>query len=784
MNLARGNVGAAGRHVLDFLGDIPDALLPGDLIPQATRPEDYTSGSDLLGIDKEAHPILGFAADVGLGTALDPLSWVGGAALKGVGNAAKAGLATVPKVAEALDKAGSMVRSVAGAQRLSPETRDLIQRARAANSNEKLAGFAQVKRALGGLSEPELNIVGDAIDNFKWQDGKLVGKLADDQLPAAQRVLLHPDVTPENAPRLQQAVEETLQLGRAQKARPNIFSDPNQLPDEYLMRQYGGMDDQAAEQLAIGKSSSIKGRTLPAQEDVMGFLNDPENTGVTYERNALKRATARTEQQGTLAQRAEIGKAILGPDYAHADDAMRSAVVDNISKLPPEEAQVVMDMYKGMKGRGAFEKVLAFNNGMFKKFAVYGAIIPKFGSIVRNKLSGIWQAAANPETRSVVGGQIKRLGSDLADATTQSLGLTNLKTGELSTHLETIDAAFQASGGSAEKAMSLLPPELADAVRYGVTDGYVSGEDLMKEMGRTGWKKGFDNAMNWPGKIFQGVESRMRLGAYLDLVKSGKMAPQSAASAVKDAFYDYAVSSKSNRLARDIIPFFQFQAKAIPQTAKLMAEKPWVAAAMSKALGHQSGPLYPWMEGKTNIPLGKDEQGNDQYATGLGLPFEAMNYLPGSFRDVKKNIVGSANPLIKSLFAATSGQDPYFETTYGSYDRIPGIGEAGDIGQLYNKAAQAGVIQPIDSLLRTIGGLTDERHSAGVKALDLLTGVNVASVDTNLALEKQLQDTLANNPDVMQHRSFYQKSKDQETQALLEAYKKAKATVKSKHQPH
>lgn len=783
MNVARGNVGAAARHAVDFASGPLRAVDPFDLIGTLSRPEDNTSGADLLGIDRAEHPLLGFGADVGVGTALDPLSWVPGSVVaKGASKAGKG----VKVGAEALgaskllDGAEQAVRRTFGAQRMTPETRAMVDRSRAASFGEKHAGFEQARSAFDDLNEPEQQIVGDVLDNFKWQGDKLIGKISDSDIPAVDRVALHPEVTANNADKIRRAVSETIRLGQEQKKLPGLFRDPADLSDEYLMRQYNGMDEGSAEKMAMGQSSAMKERTLPAQEDVMGFLNDPKNAGITYERNALKRVASRAEQQGSLAQRTEIGRSILGPDYIHSDEAMRSAVEENISKLPPEEAQVVMDMYKpgSMKGRTGVEKVLAWNNGLFKKYAVYGAFIPKFGSIVRNKISGIWQAAAEPGTRAVAFGQVRRLGSDLADAITQSFGLKKLQVGELSKSLDQIDAAYRASGGSMANAMKLLPPDLADAVKYGVTEGFVSSEDLLGEMAKTKWHR-VKSIMDWPGRMFQGVESRMRLGAFLDLKKAGKSA-EDAARATKDAFYDYAVSSRENRLARDIIPFFQFQAKAIPQTAKLLAEKPAVAVALSQALNSESGPLYPWMQGKTNIPLGKDEEGNDQYATGLGLPFEAANFIPASFRDAKKSIVGSSNPLLKTLFAELSGSDPYFETPYGSYDKIPGIGPAGEAGQIYNQVAGTGMIQPIDSLLRLIGGLTDDRHSAAIKALDLLTGVNVASVDPDLALQKQLQEMLSNNPDVQQHRSFYDKSDDPETKKILEQYQEAKARVKAK----
>lgn len=785
-NSLKGNFSGAAKNFGDFLLDPIDAILPGDWIPELAGKEDKVSGSQLVGVDSEAHPVGGFLADVGVGILTDPLTFLGGPLIKGVGAAAKAGLKASPKVAEKVGQAGAAVRRATGSQRLSPETRAMVDRARAASSNEQRAGLAQAKTAMTGLDENEMNIVGDVIDNFKWQDGKLIGKIADDGISAGARVALHPEVTAMNADKIRRAVDETIKLGQVQKARPGIFRD-NGLSDEYLMRSYKGMDEESAIDYATRNPSPAKSRKLNTIEDVQGFLN--EKPTITYERNALKRAAKRADAQGQLAQRAEIGKALGGEAFAYTDDAAKGAAQKAIAALPPEEAQVVGDLFNGMKGRNAFDSILASGNGIFKKYAVYGAVIPKFGSIVRNKIGGLYQALANPESRGIVGGQAKRLGSDLADAVTQAFGFKRLATGELTKSIDLIDDAFARSGGSAEGAFRLLPPDLADAMRNGVMDGYVSSEDLVREFIGNKRLAQAKTILDWPGKIFQGVESRMRLGAFLDLKKAGKSA-EDAAKIVKDTFYDYSTTSTAQRKASDFIPFWKFATKASEQTGKLIAEKPWVGVGLSQVMQDRGDPVYPWMEGKTNIPIGSDEEGNDQYITGLGLPFEALNMVPnpsGSLedfgRDVERGIVGSANPLLKSAFSMIAGEDPYFQTPYGSYDKIPGIGNAGDVGQLYNQVAQTGLIQHLDSLLRTIGQATDPRHDTLTRLLDSLTGINVASVDPDRALQQQLQRALESNPDVQQYHSFFDRSKDPETMALLQQFAEAKKKVKAKRGP-
>ncbi len=802
-----GNWGGAGRQTLDLLGDLVDAPLPGDWIPHVSQPEDFVTPSQIIGVNPETDPwtsrIADFVGDVGL----NPSTYLGMGPLKGVvpalGKVAGKGADMVVSAADkllpgterAIENIGSGIRSTFDARRVSPIKQTILNTAKAAKQGESRSGLDAAKQALNGLNDQELTIIGDAFDNHKWMDGKLVGRLSDiDGATLADRIAAHPEVNPDRVSILTKAADDLAEIGRNQKGRANIFDQQSmkELSDEYLMRNYSGLKGQAEDELndlAMGSASALKNRSLHSPEAIADFLE--KNPGVTYERNALKRATMRAEQQGSLAQRAEIGKAILGEGYAHSDTEMRKLVSDTIKTFPPDEQAAVLDAWQGIPGRGTPMQWLAKANRLFKPAAVYGVAVPKIGSIVRNRISGVWQALSNPEARATVGESLKRLPSDLSDAVTQSLGLKSLQVGELTSKIDAIDQAFMASKGSAENAYKLLEAgghnDVAALLKAGAMDGFVSSEELIKEMTRIGWKKSFTNIMNWPGRIFKGTEDRMRLGMGLDLLKSGKN-PAEAAKIVRDSLYSYDAGSIANRRARDFIPFFQFGAKAIPQQAKFLAQNPGVAVGLAQFTGgDNSEPIYPWMEGKLNLPIGKDETGNSQYVSGFGLPFESLINVPNpssdinSFgRDLERGVVGQLQPLLKTAYSVVSGEDPTFQTTYGSYDKMPIIGEAGDIGRQYNKISGTGLIQPLDSPFRFIDKLLDERRSVPVRALDTLTGANVVSVDPDRAIQQHLEQALKNNPDVKSYRGYYNQTGDEFTQNILSEYEAAKKRLKQK----
>lgn len=885
-NLLRGNAGAALRHTGQFGLNAIDALLPGDWLPNdVAEAEDYVSGGELVGLKEPG--LLKTIADLGIGIGTDPLSFVPGRAVaQGLGKAGEVvgkGVSKLPKpVQDGIKATGVKVRKTFGAQRESAENKAIRQAASAARSSETQAGMAATQAALNGLNDHELDAVGDLLDNFKWQDGKLAGKLSDiEGADLATRAQALSGIEPDRLGAILQAAEDMKAIGQSQKARPGIFGtrtvttpavtrrvgtpqsedlsrltaeeaeefkrlstddmgaeyglkDPvsaerlremrrrvtvpstmtdeivtpavtkevSDLPDEYLMRSYSGIrsGDEAETALAMGRTASSKGRTLPAQENVAEFL--AKNKDVKYERNALVRGAKRAEQQGVMAQRAEIGKALHGDDFKYADpehQKLVNAKLDEMHGLDAEGTQQLIDAYRGLGARSAPMELLAKANRYMKPLMTAGAFIPKFGFNVRNRLSGPWQALSNPEGREVSGklANPMTIGRDLLgaldDGIHKGFGFQRLAKDEMTGKLDALDAALSASQGSAQNAMNILKQggheDVAELLRTGVLDGFVRSEDLISRFRRTGWKKSFLNTMEWPAHIMQGVESRMRAGMALELVKNGKSFDE-AARVTKESLYDYSIAGVENRAARDVIPFFQFTAKAIPQQAKFLAEKPYVATGIASMLGNDPDEaLYPYMEGKLNVALGADAQGNQQYVSGMGMPFEALNWLPNPSgdlaslgRQVEQNVVGSMNPLLKTAFAAISGEDPYFGTQYGSYDKLPVIGEAGAIGRGYQMAAGTGLLAPIDQPLRFLDDVLDNRKSPGVRALDVMTGANVVSVDPDKALQQRLQADLETNPDVQQVRSLYTKSDDPETQAALAELNAAKARLRQKRQ--
>jgi hypothetical protein len=286
--------------------------------------------------------------------------------------------------------------------------------------------------------------------------------------------------------------------------------------------------------------------------------------------------------------------------------------------------------------------------------------------------------------------------------------------------------------------------------------------------------------MMWPAAIGQGLEQRMRLGTFKDLIKVGKT-PQEAAKIVRETYLDYSAPGVANRTMREIAPFGAFMSQTLPQQAKFLAKYPGVAVGAGQFLGSDDENIkYPQMESQIAIPAGLDEVGNPQYIGGLGLPLEALTQIPGfNSEDAYRDIVSPLQPLLKTGIAAITGKDPYSGNDFGSHDKIAGQ-HLGAAGRAYNVLAGTGLTQPLSSLMQPINIAMDERKSGLEKIITGTTGVKMTSVDPDQAQRQQIEKYLRSRPDIKSTTSFYQTEEDPEVTEVMQQLQDAKAALKKK----
>lgn len=858
-NLIRGNPGAAGRQTLDFLGEIPDALLPGNLIPDATSKDDYVSPHALVGMSDDAPWYERVPTDIGLGILTDPLSLIGVGELKagitGAGAVArevaerapraglKVGVPFVPSLQKTIDVGadvdpfrnagraydaltpqpvqdwlapiGRGIRSTFAAENLSPEAQAIRDGARAKQTAVGRAGMANVEQIIKGLSPEHDQQAFDLASNLKFGDdarsvdymrapeGESLLEPIDQQITRLQQRA--PDflgVAPEDlaAHPAYTAAEQALRHSGGQfdeDALNNVFSRPADAappasPRDYLQRSYTGMDEQAADDLALGRPAATKGRTLDPQGITEMLADSP---GVSMNRSLSQSLAQRSEQDARLAMKAHIGKALVGDGFKLADEGANTKVKEALDALPnPEDRQVLSDMYNGLPPRSAPMAALAKLNRFFKPYVVFGAALPKIGSLVRNRTSGIAQVSAEPGAEGAIAAMANPAGiaSDLTSAVMDGMGLGEHAQGQAFKDTRLIGDAYKTAGGRASVAEKSLRDagrdDLADAMKYGVLDSFTGAEKLIGGIAKAGWQKYLQRVIDSPAIMFQAVEHQMRLRTFQKLLEDGKP-PAEAAKITSNALYDYGTNSTKNRALRDVVPFAQWSAKAIPQQAAWIGRTPAVGIGLNGLYGqHGDDVTYPYLAEKSGFSLGHNPDGTLGYASGFGLPSDSLSMIPGldgpraTGRELERNWVASTQPLLKSAYSAVSGRDPYFGTASFSYDNVPLLGHEGAAGRAYQAITGAGLnpAAPALSELAAMGkGLSGE-HSLAVTALDLLTGTNVVDVDQDRALQQMLQNKLALDPNVQHYDSLYSGSDDPETRDLLNQYQRLSSDIKKK----
>lgn len=511
-------------------------------------------------------------------------------------------------------------------------------------------------------------------------------------------------------------------------------------------------------------------------------------------------------------------KLLQNPRYL--DDAVRTATTDTIAKmkegtdLGARDLAVRMEvMLNGMPKRAAFMDTLSkLSTTLFKKPATVGLGLPNTAFMPRNRISALFQAMAganargsnfatmwadpsvkaalNPETAFIdvravfdelIGGYAQAKNGAITAAHT---GAARDATDEA---LRSVATAMKASGGNSLDAMRTIRGTnayAAEALDNGVLGGFSSHDDMLSTLTSdpAQAKARLKAFLDSPAKANEALENRMRMNFFIAQRKAGK-SPAEAAAAVRQDLLDYTQATPQNRLARDIFPFFAFLSQSIPQTLA----SPIALASAVQVLGNQPDePLMPNMQDKVNISLGADSQGNAKYLTSLGLPLESLGQIPTGQSDALSKLAGMSHPVLRTGIGFLTGEDPVFNSPFGSYDKNPLLFQAAgadpnsELGRAWAALNQSGVTTFAAPVMRPSQTLLDERLSPAEKAARLLTGMRVQSVDPVRAEQATIRDALRWNPDIRQSVNYYTTGGDPETVQMLEEFKQASKALREK----
>lgn len=767
-------------------------------------------------------PFLGSKARTTLATfdqPMDPLSLAMRGADTGIkkatgaidrmtGSTSTAGKQSAP-LTDGYEASKTWVRRAAGAEDLTLDTKKSLQKgsAQAAAASKFWTGQGEV--ALKGLTPDERIMLGKAF--YGVDAGTLNPKqvtqfvaMSDDPLRNVAALATKYGKDPL---KMQQAAQRLLDISKRQwdEGVANGLFDAGSGREGYLQRQWYMNPDTVDNFQAKGsQASATKQAKLETPQDVADFFNANKAT-VGAELDAGRLLLNRASQQGKMMGQASVAKSMGGTGTLAGQD-LKSSAKEQIAQMAAaggfkgkDDVTAITRAIDGMGPRDGMLKALAGWNRMVKGPMVYGIVLPKFGSMVRNKLGMAFQALATPGAREQAIPQLKSLFNDIGRSWDEAYGEVVFGTGksfargdDIGKAMTALDDAFLTAKNTADVSQVLRSKgagELANAVDTGVLDGFVSTEELLTKLSASPGKQKWRDIRDAPGVMFQTLEQRGRLQMFLNLRKAGK-SPEEAAMLTKDALYDYGLSSPENRALRDVLPFGQFMAKAIPQQAEMLSQQPASAAALAPLFydpSGEEGPIYPYMQGKSRVGMGEDSAGNPLYLSGFGLPVESLDMLPNfsadmrvAGRDVQSGLLSSTQPLLKTAAAFATGEDPYFGTAFGSYSKLPVIGEAGDIGRYGNMILGAGIGEPFGAgIVRQIGQATDDRKPIAARGLDLITGAKLTAVDPDIAQQRVISDYLETRPDVAQLRTFYKGEDDPEFSSLMSELRAAKKRAKA-----
>ena len=282
----------------------------------------------------------------------------------------------------------------------------------------------------------------------------------------------------------------------------------------------------------------------------------------------------------------------------------------------------------------------------------------------------------------------------------------------------------------------------------------------------------------------EAVENLNRLPSFVNQLKRG-IDPEQAMRNVNRTQIDYstrAFTPFENELRRlGVMPFYSFSSRNIPYVASELLNNPsGRTGTMFRGLSslRSDDEFLPEHIAQTlAIPLGRSEEGDPRYLTGLGLmeedllgPFDPSN----PFKSAGYEAMGRLSPLLKAPIEYVLGKS-LFQSGYGgardTEDMDPQLGRfLSNIigiatGEDQRDAVDTRAIEPLLQIIPGIRALSTARQVTDTRKLEgtllpadalilnLLTGSKISDV-TPAAEDASLQDMIANQYKAMGGRDF------------------------------
>lgn len=343
-NLIKGRYRAAGRKTLDLLGDIPDALLPYDVIGHVGDEDEYIRPSELAGIDPMSSPALAKITDMVGGAVLNPLSYSNAAALgrplAAAGRLAKKGAAKgfemLPDaLSKPLSEIGTTARRSLNWLDVDPKRAAQIDQAKAAGVKSDATRQAEIERTLAWLPADErvgIYEMQSRLDRKGLTDrDQWAVTQSDDEVLARFPASSHD--------RMRQGKEDFRRINSLMADDDNLglHQNPNYTPHQYSGEYYEDIDSPSWMPTTGMKPGPFKGKKLDTPEDSLEFMRG--HADVDMETDILKVASRRSNEQARATEKAHLAAQML-PEKAAELRAKLGGRADDVDRASNIEQQI------------------------------------------------------------------------------------------------------------------------------------------------------------------------------------------------------------------------------------------------------------------------------------------------------------------------------------------------------------------------------------------------------------------------------------------------------------
>ncbi len=260
-------------------------------------------------------------------------------------------------------------------------------------------------------------------------------------------------------------------------------------------------------------------------------------------------------------------------------------------------------------------------------------------------------------------------------------------------------------------------------------------------------------------ELMQTVDDMGRKSAFIAYLQQGYDPAVAAAKAKAMRMDPQALTGFEQAVMKRLIPFYSWMRTAIPGMLSEVTQNPGGLVGQSiratnDIRSNGTGLIPDYIGEGLALPLGgRDEQGNQRFLTGLGLPFEELGRIAdnsptagGSLQRVLQKLLGATNPLIKGPLEFASGTQFY---------------SGRNLDDLFDRTGFDQVLMnsPLGTVSRTASRFADPRKSVLDAVAGMVSPARINDADMNRARQIQgrrlLEEALRSNPDVRTFEQIY-----------------------------